>query len=268
MVVALEQRVQREHVYAIVDEVDSSSSTRRGRRSSSRARWATRATQVRRAQPRRWRAWCGGRRRWRQRSSPRPSGSSPPRRRSTTPRCALQGAARRPKNKRLLKLMQETGVKQLVQKMELAHIADRKLPGAAAAVPRLEDDLLFVLDEKGHSVHLTDRAWTSCRPTTRGSSCCPTSPRRSTDRAGSRPDAAGEARARRAARGRVRQKSEKLHIIHQLLQAHALYEKDVNYVVQDGPGAHRGRVHRPHDAGPSLVRGPAPGGRGQGGACR
>ena len=29
-------------------------------------------------------------------------------------------------------------------------------------------------------------------------------------------------------------KSEKLHIIHQLLQAHALYEKDVDYVVQDG----------------------------------
>src|SRR5207244_5010554 len=29
-------------------------------------------------------------------------------------------------------------------------------------------------------------------------------------------------------------KSEKLHIVHQLLRAHALYEKDVNYVVQEG----------------------------------
>ena len=29
-------------------------------------------------------------------------------------------------------------------------------------------------------------------------------------------------------------KSERLHIVHQLLRAHALYEKDVNYVVQDG----------------------------------
>src|SRR3989442_3914273 len=29
-------------------------------------------------------------------------------------------------------------------------------------------------------------------------------------------------------------KSETLHIIHKLLQAHALYEKDVEYVVQDG----------------------------------
>ena len=29
-------------------------------------------------------------------------------------------------------------------------------------------------------------------------------------------------------------KSEKLNIIHQLLRAHALFEKDVDYVVQDG----------------------------------
>src|SRR5205085_5284481 len=29
-------------------------------------------------------------------------------------------------------------------------------------------------------------------------------------------------------------KSEKLHIVHQLLKAHALYERDVNYVVQNG----------------------------------
>ena len=29
-------------------------------------------------------------------------------------------------------------------------------------------------------------------------------------------------------------KSEKLHIIHKLLQAHVLYERDVEYVVQDG----------------------------------
>ena len=29
-------------------------------------------------------------------------------------------------------------------------------------------------------------------------------------------------------------KSERLHIVHQLLRAHALYEKDVNYVIQEG----------------------------------
>src|SRR3970282_279801 len=40
--------------------------------------------------------------------------------------------------------------------------------------------------------------------------------------------------ARRALEAEYALKSEKLHIVHQLLRAHALYEKDVNYVVQDG----------------------------------
>ena len=62
-----------------------------------------------------------------------------------------------PKNKRLMKAMQEQGVKQLVQKMELEHLADRKLPAAKQQYRDLEEDLLFVLDEKGHTVHLSER---------------------------------------------------------------------------------------------------------------
>ncbi len=61
-----------------------------------------------------------------------------------------------PKNKQLMKVMQETGVKQMVLKMELEHIADRKLPAGKQAYKELENDLLFVLDERGHTVHLTD----------------------------------------------------------------------------------------------------------------
>src|SRR5919199_6770136 len=62
-----------------------------------------------------------------------------------------------PKNKRLMKVLQEPANKMLVQRMELDHIADRKLPANKQQYRDLEDDLLFVLDEKGHSVHLTDR---------------------------------------------------------------------------------------------------------------
>ena len=72
-------------------------------------------------------------------------------------RAAVQGAARHPKNRRLMKMMQEPGNKQLVQKMELEHIADRRLPASKQQYRDIEDDLLFVLDEKGHSVHLTDQ---------------------------------------------------------------------------------------------------------------
>ena len=44
-------------------------------------------------------------------------------------------------------------------------------------------------------------------------------------------------RAPRSSRPTTRSRARSCNIIHKLLQAHALYEKDVDYVVQDGPGA-------------------------------
>src|SRR5690242_8560180 len=46
--------------------------------------------------------------------------------------------------------------------------------------------------------------------------------------------AAQKVERRRTVEGEYAVKSETLHIIHKLLQAHALYEKDVDYVVQEG----------------------------------
>ena len=53
--------------------------------------------------------------------------------------------------------------------------------------------------------------------------------------------------------------------LEQALKAHALYQRDRDYVVKDGEVDHRRRVHRPPHARPPLERGPAPGGRGAGG---
>ncbi len=139
-----------------------------------------------------------------------------------------------PKNKRLLKLLNETGVKTLVQKTELAYIADRKLPARQQQFRDLEETLSFVLDEKGHSVHLTDRGTTAMSPDDPSLFLVPDISEivheidrdpdlDPTERAAKRAEVEAEYAA----------KSEKLHIIHKLLQAHALYEKDVEYIVQD-----------------------------------
>jgi preprotein translocase subunit SecA len=140
-----------------------------------------------------------------------------------------------PKNKRLLKLLQEQGVKSLVQKAELDVLADRRVPASKQQFRDLEDDLLFVLDEKGHTVHLTDRGIDFMSPGDHDSFVLP--------------DISGEVHriekdesltpaekidARRRLETEYAAKSEKLNIVHQLLRAHALYERDVNYVVQDG----------------------------------
>src|SRR5213595_175092 len=56
-----------------------------------------------------------------------------------------------PKNKKLLKLLNEQGVKQQVQRVELDRLADRKLPARDQKMRDLEDDLYFVMDERGRS---------------------------------------------------------------------------------------------------------------------
>jgi len=140
-----------------------------------------------------------------------------------------------PKNRRLFKLLQETGNKTLVQKMELDHIADRRLPANKQQFRDIEDDLLFVLDEKGHQVHLTDRGVDFMSP---GDHEAFVLPDISLEVHQVDHDTSLSPEERLELRRKIEleyaQKSERLHIVHQLLRAHALYERDVNYVVQEG----------------------------------
>ena len=140
-----------------------------------------------------------------------------------------------PKNRRLLKLRNETGIKTLVQRVELDRLADRKLPAAKQQMRHIEDDLYFVLDERGHSVHLTDRGVEAMSP---GDPTLFVVPDISQAiHAIEHDDALAPAEKiarRREVEAEYAAKSETLHIIHKLLQAHALYEKDVDYVVQEG----------------------------------
>ncbi len=235
MVVSLDQRVQRPHVFAIVDEVDSvlideartpliisgpvgnDGDRAYAEHNSSVTRLVRRQTElVNDLVARGEKAMAAG----------------------DTDAAALafyQARMGSPKNKRLLKVMQETGVKQMIQQKELAHLADRKLPGGKQEFRDIEEDLLFVLDERGHSVHLTDRGVDFLSPERHDEFVLPdiaTAIGRLDRDQGM--DAAAKLEARRAIEVEYAVKSEKLNIIHQLLRAHALFEKDVNYVVQEG----------------------------------
>jgi preprotein translocase subunit SecA len=140
-----------------------------------------------------------------------------------------------PKNKRLLKVFQETGAKQLVQKMELQHIADRRLPSGKQQYRDIEEDLLFVLDEKGHTVHLTDAGVDFMSPNAHDEFVLPDLSQE-VHAIDHDPDMTpGEKlEARNTLNRDYAAKSERLNIVHQLLRAHALFERDVNYVVQEG----------------------------------
>src|SRR3989454_2886803 len=139
-----------------------------------------------------------------------------------------------PKNKKLLKLLNEQGVKALVQRVELDHLADRKLPAREQKMRRLEDELYFVMDERGHSVHLTEQGVETMSPQDPSLFVVPDISQavHDIDRDETLTKAERVER-RRAVEAEYARKSEILHIIHKLLQAHALYEKDVDYVVQE-----------------------------------
>jgi preprotein translocase subunit SecA len=234
MVVSLEQRVQRPHFYAIVDEVDSvlideartpliisgpvgnESDGQYAEHNPSVARLVRRQNEMVNG------LVADGERAL-------ATGDT-----STAALYFFKAQLGGPKNKRLLKVLQEPSNKQLVQKMELERLADRKLPASKQQYRDLEEDMLFVLDEKGHTVHLTDKGVDFMSPSDHDAFVLP--------------DISGEVHridhaqdmephekleARQAIEREYALKSEKLNIIHQLLRAHALYEKDVNYVIQE-----------------------------------
>jgi preprotein translocase subunit SecA len=236
MVFSLEQRVQREHAYAIIDEVDSilideartpliisgpvgnDNDARYGqfnRQVSELVRRQTGVVNTLLAEAETLLA----------NDKTRQDGALK----------LYQAQLGMPKNKRLLKLLQEPGVKQLVQRMELDAIADRKLPTKQQRMRDLEEALFFVLDEKGHSVHLTDAGAAALSPQDPALFLVPdiSEEIHAIDHDPDLDPAERIAR-RREVEAEYALKSEKLHIIHKLLQAHALYEKDVDYLVQDG----------------------------------
>ncbi|MEX2156318.1 MAG: preprotein translocase subunit SecA [Gemmatimonadales bacterium] len=140
-----------------------------------------------------------------------------------------------PKNKKLLKLLNEQGVKQLVQRVELDRLADRKLPARDQKMRHVEDDLYFVMDERGRSVHLSDKGVETMSPQDPALFLVPDISHAVHEiEHDEQLSAAEKIERRRAVEAEYATKSETLHIIHKLLQAHALYEKDVEYVVQDG----------------------------------
>jgi preprotein translocase subunit SecA len=135
-----------------------------------------------------------------------------------------------PKNKKLLKLVQESGIQQLIQKVELDAIADRKLPAKDQKLRDIEEDLYYVLDERGHSVHLTDKGVEAMSPNDPMLFVIPDiSEAIGKLEKDDTLSAEEKLDRRRDIEAQYATKSEKLHIIHKLLQAHALYEK-----VQDG----------------------------------
>ena len=135
-----------------------------------------------------------------------------------------------PKNKQLLKMMEEPAYRRLVDEAELAILAD----SSKKEMIELKDELYFVIDEKQHDADLTEKGRKFLSPNDPDAFVIPdlVTALHEID-AQPLPDAEKEKR-KAAIQQQFDERSEKIHNISQLLRAYCLFEKDVEYVVQDG----------------------------------
>ena len=135
-----------------------------------------------------------------------------------------------PKHNPLIRYLSEEGIKQLLLKVEAKYMADNNREMPIAVEP-----LFFVIDEKNHSIELTDKGIEVLTGTTQDPDFFIL------------PDIAAQLSAVENEEGTKEEhqekkdallqnysiKAERVHTVNQLLKAYTLFEKDVEYVLDD-----------------------------------
>jgi preprotein translocase subunit SecA len=139
----------------------------------------------------------------------------------------IQRAA--PKNKRFTKLLSDQpGLKKLITRVELDYLRDKRMH-------EIDDALYYAIDEKGRNVDLLEKGREIISPGDPDRFVVP-------DLAGQLSELEAEdetpAEAKIQKRDEIYRayavKNERIHNVQALLKAYSLFEKDVEYVVQDG----------------------------------
>ena len=134
-----------------------------------------------------------------------------------------------PKNKRFMKLLaNEPSLQGLIHRLEMAHIRDKTMG-------EVDEELYFSIDEKQHSIDLSDKGRESLSPRDRDTFLLPDL---AVEKSAIQQDATltdEEKVTKSDELDRLyAERSERVHSMMQLLKAYMLYEKDVEYVVKDG----------------------------------
>ncbi|MCL9770844.1 preprotein translocase subunit SecA [Flavobacterium sp. HXWNR69] len=134
-----------------------------------------------------------------------------------------------PKSKALIKFLSEEGVKQLLQKTENQYMQDNN-----REMPKIDEALYFVIEEKNNQVELTDNGIQFLSTDTDsqffvlpdiGTAIA------QIERENLAPEEAAEKKEELFRDFSV--KSERIHTLTQLLKAYTLFEKDTEYVIMD-----------------------------------
>ena len=135
-----------------------------------------------------------------------------------------------PKNKQLLHLLEDAAVRKMLEQINNALLTDMRKEQARA----LREEMYFTIDERGHDATLTDKGCQMMSPTDPNAYVLPDLVSQLAEIDGATELADQEKLERRQAlQSAFAEKSERIHNVDQLIRAYALYEKDVEYVVQN-----------------------------------
>ena len=136
-----------------------------------------------------------------------------------------------PRNKALLRAMEDTERRKALDKTELSYATDTRKEELFA----LKEELFFTIDERQHEADLTDKGRSYLSPDNPDAFVLPDliTQFAEIDQDGTlTPAEKVEAKSKRQAH--MDHQSERIHNISQLLRAYCLFERDVHYVVEEG----------------------------------
>ncbi len=140
----------------------------------------------------------------------------------------LQAQRGMPKNRQVMKIFQEPGMLKLAQDIESIYIRDKKMQ-------EVDDDLYFAVDEKSHVMDITDKGRSLLSPDDPDTFIIPDLGELLLE-IEERQDLSSieKEQEKEKAHQLHAERSGTIHNFNQLLRAYTLYEKDVEYVLQEG----------------------------------
>ena len=144
-----------------------------------------------------------------------------------------------PRHKKLLKMMQMTGIKQLCYQIESEYIRDKKMDD-------IDDELYFVIDEKSNLVDLSDKGRNELSPDNPEDFIIPDLGEIFHDIDKQDVSIKDKMIKKEEAQLLHSERSDRIHTINQLLRSFSLFFKDEEYIVKDGKvqivDEHTGRI--------------------------
>ena len=135
-----------------------------------------------------------------------------------------------PKNKQFMKMMEDVPTRRLLERVSAMMLTDVQKEIAR----ELREDLFFVIDEKTRDASLTEKGCQTLNPNDPESYVLPDITETMAELDGDESlDEKAKTKRRQEVQEEYSERSLNIHAVDQLIRAYSLYEKDVEYVVQD-----------------------------------